>query len=40
MPSVHALANPARFLTIARPLTPVLLWAGAVLIAIGAWAGL
>ena len=40
MPSLHALANPARFLRIARPLTPVLFWASVVLIAIGAWAGL
>ena len=40
MPSIHALANPARFLKLARPLTPVLFWTGAVLIAIGAWAGL
>jgi heme exporter protein C len=40
VPSVHALANPARFLKITRPLTPFLFWAGAVLIAIGAWAGL
>ena len=40
MPSVHALANPARFLKITRPLTPVLFWAGVMAIAIGAWAGL
>ncbi len=40
MPTLHALANPARFLAIARPLTPALLWAGAVLLAIGCWAGL
>ena len=40
MPSLHALANPARFLKIARPLTPLLFWAGAVLIAYGAWGGL
>ncbi|MHA6722616.1 heme ABC transporter permease CcmC [Sphingomonas sp. RS2018] len=40
MPSIHALANPARFLKIARPLTPILFWVGAALIAIGAWAGL
>ncbi len=38
--SLHALANPARFLKIARPLTPLLFWAGAVLIAVGVWAGL
>lgn len=40
MPTLHALANPARFLRIARPLTPVLFWAGALLIAVGAWGGL
>ncbi|SOB86948.1 heme exporter protein C [Sphingomonas guangdongensis] len=40
MPSIHALANPARFLKVARPLTPWLFWVGVALIAIGAWAGL
>jgi len=40
VPALHALANPARFLTIARPLTPVLVWAGVALIALGCWAGL
>lgn len=40
MPSLHALANPTRFLRIARPLTPLLFWAGVALIAIGTWAGL
>ncbi|RHW17056.1 heme ABC transporter permease [Sphingomonas gilva] len=40
MPALHALANPTRFLSIARPLTPVLLWAGLLLLAVGAWAGL
>lgn len=40
MPSLHAFANPARFVKIARPLTPILLLAGAVLIALGSWAGL
>ena len=40
MPALHAFANPARFLKIARPLTPLLFWAGAVLVAIGCWAGL
>lgn len=40
MPTLHALANPARFLRIARPLTPILFWAGVVLIAVGCWAGL
>ena len=40
MLALHALANPARFLKIARPLTPLLFWAGAALIALGCWAGL
>jgi len=40
VPSLHALANPARFLKLARPLTPALFWSGVVLSAIGAWAGL
>lgn len=40
MPTLHAFANPARFLKIARPLTPVLFWAGVALIALGCWAGL
>ena len=40
MPSLHALANPARFLKIARPLTPVLFWLGVALTLFGAWAGL
>ena len=40
MPALHAFANPARFLRIARPLTPVLTWAGVALIAFGCWAGL
>jgi len=38
--TLHAFANPARFLKIANPLTPALFWAGVVLIAIGCWAGL
>ena len=38
--TLHALANPARFLKLARPLTPILFWAGVVLALIGAWAGL
>jgi heme exporter protein C len=38
--TLHALANPARFLRIARPLTPILWWMGAALIAFGCWAGL
>lgn len=37
---LHALANPTRFLRIARPLTPWLAWGGALAIAIGCWAGL
>lgn len=40
MPTLHAFANPARFLSLARPLTPVLLIAGALLALGGAWAGL
>ena len=40
MPTLHAFANPARFLKIARPLTPVLFWAGVALIVLGCWAGL
>jgi len=39
-PGLHALANPARFLRLARPLTPVCLWLGVGLIALGCWAGL
>lgn len=40
MATLHALANPARFLRIARPLTPLLFWLGVVLVAFGCWAGL
>ncbi len=40
MPAFHAFANPARFLAIARPLTPILFWLGAALVAFGAFAGL
>ena len=40
MPTLHAFANPARFLTIAKPLTPLLTWLGVALIAFGCWAGL
>jgi heme exporter protein C len=40
VPTLHALANPARFLKIARPLTPALFWLGVVLVAAGCWAGL
>lgn len=37
---MHVFANPARFLKIARPLTPVMGWGGALLIALGLGAGL
>jgi heme exporter protein C len=37
---MHAYANPARFLKLARPLTPLLGWSGGVLIALGLGAGL
>jgi heme exporter protein C len=37
---MHAYANPARFLKIARPLTPILGWGGAALVLIGVYAGL
>jgi heme exporter protein C len=37
---MHGFANPARFLRIARPLTPILTVAGLVLVVIGSWAGL
>ena len=40
MPALHAFANPARFLKLARPLTPITTWLGVALIAIGCWAGL
>ena len=40
MPAFHALANPRRFLAIARPLTGALFWLGVALIAVGCWAGL
>ena len=40
MPALHAFANPARFLKIAKPLTPVLFWLGVALVAFGAWGGL
>ncbi|MFM9827770.1 MAG: heme ABC transporter permease CcmC [Sphingomonas sp.] len=40
MPSIHALANPARFVKLATPVTPVLFWVGALLIGFGSWAGL
>jgi heme exporter protein C len=38
--TLHALANPARFLRIARPLTAPLFWLGVAFIAFGAWGGL
>ena len=37
---MHAFANPARFLKIARPLTPWLFWGGLLLIGVGAYSGL
>lgn len=40
VPSIHALANPARFLKLARPLTPILFWTGVALVLVGGWAGL
>ncbi|WP_353204546.1 heme ABC transporter permease CcmC [Sphingomonas sp.] len=40
MPSLHAFANPARFLKIAGPLTPLLFWAGVLLLGYGVWGGL
>ncbi|TPG52861.1 heme ABC transporter permease CcmC [Sphingomonas glacialis] len=40
MQSLHTLANPARFLKLARPLTALLFWAGVGLIAVGVWGGL
>ena len=36
---MHAYANPARFLAIARPLTPWLLGLGTALLVVGAWWG-
>ncbi|MBR0551955.1 heme ABC transporter permease CcmC [Stakelama marina] len=40
MPSIHALANPTRFLKIARPATPVCFWSGVALMLFAAWGGL
>ncbi len=40
MATLHAFANPARFLKIAKPLTPALLWLGVAFIVLGCWAGL
>ncbi|HKR18345.1 heme ABC transporter permease CcmC [Rhizorhapis sp.] len=37
---MHVFANPTRFLSIARPLTPWLFWGGLLLLSIGAAAGL
>lgn len=37
---MHAFANPARFLSLARPLTPWLFWSGLALILAGCFAGL
>ncbi len=37
---MHIFANPTRFLSIARPLTPWMFWAGAALVAIALYAGL
>ena len=38
--SIHAFANPARFLKLARRLTPWTLWSGVAMILVGTWAGL
>lgn len=37
---IHALANPTRFLKIARPTTPILFWLGVMLLGVGFWGGL
>jgi heme exporter protein C len=37
---MHAYANPARFLKLAKPLTPLLFWVGAALLCYGVYAGL
>jgi len=37
---IHALANPTRFLKLARPLTPICFWLGVALIAVGGWGAL
>lgn len=37
---MHVFANPARFLSIARPLTPWLFWGGTLLLLVGVGAGL
>ena len=38
--TLHAFANPARFLKIAKPMTAALFWAGVALVVLGCWAGL
>src|ERR1700749_386969 len=40
VPGFHALANPTRFLKLARPLTPLLFWLGVLLAGYGIWGGL
>lgn len=37
---IHALANPTRFLKIARPMTPILFWGGVLALAVAFWGGL
>ena len=37
---MHGFANPTRFLSIARPLTPILFWSGAAMIAVALFSGL
>ncbi len=37
---MHGFANPTRFLSIARPLTPILLWLGVALVAVSFYMGL
>ncbi len=40
MATLHAFANPARFLKIAKPMTAAFFWAGVALVVLGCWAGL
>lgn len=40
MATLHAFANPALFLKIAKPLTPAFFWLGVAFIVLGCWAGL
>ncbi|MEG8025087.1 heme ABC transporter permease CcmC [Sphingomonas aurantiaca] len=40
MATLHAFANPARFLKIAKPMTAALFCAGVALVVLGCWAGL